>query len=115
MNQKSANLGNTGQQSLKLYTIKLKQIFSQVVQGGGSDSEDIQMTPGFDDKTRVATGMKFGFIKGLHLEMNSTAHHKIMTSKSKSAKKLKFFKAIFQTDDLSPMSHMYFIYSAIAD
>jgi hypothetical protein len=102
MNQKSSNLGITGQQSLKLYTIKLKQIYSQVAQGAGYDSEDTQMTPVFDDKARVATAMKFGFIKGLHLQMNSTAQHKILTSKSKSAKKLKFFKAIFQTDDLSP-------------
>lgn len=102
MNQKSSNLGITGQQSLKLYTIKLKRIYSQLLHGGGSDSEDTQTTPGIDDKTRVSTGMKFGFIKGLHLQMNSTAQHKILTSKSKSAKKLKFFKAIFQTDNLSP-------------
>jgi len=102
MNQKSSNLGITGQQSLKLYTIKLKQIYSQVAPGAGSDSEDTQMTPIFDDMTRVATGMKFGFIKGLHLQMNITAQHKILASKSKSAKKLKFFKAIFQTDDLNP-------------
>jgi hypothetical protein len=59
--------------------------------------------------------MKFKFIKGMHLQLNNNALHTIMTSKSSSSKKAKFFKAIFSVDELNPLSQMYFLYTSFSD
>lgn len=87
INQKSSNLGINFQYSLKLYAIKLKQIYSQVANGGGSDKEETQLTPiDLNGKIWFVTGMKYEVIKELHLHVESTAKHKVTTSKSKSAR-----------------------------
>lgn len=119
MNNKAAtNSTPNNQPCLKLYAIQLKQYYTEEgVNNSDSDNEDrIKSSPALiDGVAPEASGIKFSFIKGMHLQMGSQVVHNIATSQTSSAKRPKFFKFLTKKNKSSENDQglKYFLYTSI--